>query len=186
MIRTWTSPGGSQFSILEQAVFSSGLLFSLKISAAQSTLHTDIPRLLQRKENILKSYFRIFSAYILSGNINAKFWLFWLLKIWCVSTGPLECHVGQTDPQLTQPLQSRVFPYGNTVAASGLVSASLSLKNKQTTDINRKNPPELRTCYITQSKASQTSLYQEGIEGIKAGIPRRSSSRNQCEIGLLL
>lgn len=115
----------------------------------------------ERKENILKSYFSDFSAYILSGNINAKFWLFWLLKIWCVSTGPLECHVGQTDHSWLS-LNQECFPMVTQLLLQRLVSASLSFK-KQTDHRykQKKNPPELRTCYITQSKASWTSLYQE-------------------------
>ena len=80
-----------------------------------------------------------------------------------------------------------MFPHGNTVAASGLVSASLS-SQKQTDHRHKHRKPSWTEDLLYYPKQSllSISLPREGWQ-MKAGvIPRRSSSRNQCEIGLLL
>lgn len=99
--------GGSRFSVLEQAVFSSGLLFSVKISAAQCT---DMPRFSAEKGEYFKILFSDFlppsSLEILMPNFGCSD----SSKYDPVSAGLSECHIGQTDPQLIQPPIKSVSP----------------------------------------------------------------------------
>ena len=66
-------------------------------------LHTDMPRFSAEKGEYFKILFSDFLPTSCLEILMPNFGCSDSSKYDPVSTGPLECHIGQTDPQLTQP-----------------------------------------------------------------------------------